>query len=285
MRDQDCIDFLLWALPRLGLRWPGYRKVRGTVCKRVTRRIRELCLADLDAYRSRLEADAAEWVRLDAMCRIPISRFWRDRAVFDFLAGDVLPGLAAAAGSAGRREVRAWSAGCASGEEPYSLRLAWGLQAERSAPPIRIAILATDADATMLARAHTGLYQASSLRHLPAALAERAFTRDDDLYQIRPELRRDIIFVQQDIRAESPAGPFDLILVRNLIFTYFDAPSQRALLARLCTRLVPGAALVIGRHETVPNPHDDLIQWDGPAPIFQFRRKVAPNAGARSPME
>jgi len=124
MRNRDCVAFLKWCLPRLGLRRSGYRKVRGTVCKRLAPRLRALGLPDLDAYRARLAAEQAEWAVLDGLCRIPISRFWRDRAVFDHLAVDVLPALAAAAADSGRTEVRVWSAGCASGEEPYSLRLA-----------------------------------------------------------------------------------------------------------------------------------------------------------------
>ncbi len=93
--------------------------MRGTVCKRVARRIRALGLADVAAYCAVLEADTSEWRRLDAMCRIPISRFWRDRDVFDSLARDVFPLLAAAAVERGDALVRVWSAGCASGEEPY----------------------------------------------------------------------------------------------------------------------------------------------------------------------
>jgi chemotaxis protein methyltransferase CheR len=85
MQDAECVALLRWALPRLGLRWPGFRKVRRQVCKRITRRIRELGLADVTTYRERLESVPEEWPELDALCRITISRFYRDRAVFDHL--------------------------------------------------------------------------------------------------------------------------------------------------------------------------------------------------------
>ena len=278
MQDRTCIAFLQWALPRLGLQWAGYRKVRGTVCKRVARRIRDLGLSGVDGYRAQLEREQSEWEHFDAMCRIPISRFWRDRAVFDRIAGEVLPALAAAAVEAGRPHVRAWSAGCASGEEPYSLRLAWELCAAKRAPSAGIRITATDAEATMLSRARAGIYRASSLRDLPRGLIGRAFTREGELYRISPVVRRDISFVLQDIRVEMPDGPFDLVLVRNLIFTYFDPPTQSALLARLEHRLCSRAVLVIGGHEALPEPHENLVHWDGPAPIYQFHGEETPDS-------
>src|SRR5688500_18353740 len=103
MNNDDCVAFLQWYLPRLGLSWAGFPRVRGTVCRRVARCSRALSLTEVVAYRAWFEADHGEWPRLDAMCRIPISRFWRDRGSFDSLAHDVLPGLAAAARDRGDR--------------------------------------------------------------------------------------------------------------------------------------------------------------------------------------
>ena len=97
MTDKDCIAFLRWALPRLERSWAGYRKVGGLVCKRLGRRLRSLGLADLAAYRSRLEAESQEWKELDSILGIPVSRFYRDRGVFASLESEVLPGLARAA--------------------------------------------------------------------------------------------------------------------------------------------------------------------------------------------
>jgi chemotaxis protein methyltransferase CheR len=95
MTDADCVAFLQWALPRLGRRWAGYRKVRRQVCRRVSRRIGELGLTSFAEYRKYLERDPDEWPRLDAMTNITISRFYRDRAVYDFLLSEVLPALVA----------------------------------------------------------------------------------------------------------------------------------------------------------------------------------------------
>src|SRR5262249_33755531 len=116
--DAACVEFLQWVAPRLHLRWAGFRNVRGQVCKRLHRRIRELALPDLDAYRAYLDTHAEEWPAVDALCRVTISRFRRDRGVFDALEHDILPALAAR-----EPEVRCWSIGCASGEEPYTLAI------------------------------------------------------------------------------------------------------------------------------------------------------------------
>ena len=127
LSDEECVAFLQYALPRLNLRWAGFRKVRGQVNKRLKRRIKELGLEGLTAYRSYLEEDPEEWRRLDEFCRITISRFYRDRGVFQLLQDRVLPELAERAADEGRSVIRVWSAGCASGEEVYTLRILWDL--------------------------------------------------------------------------------------------------------------------------------------------------------------
>ena len=93
VKDADCTAFLQWALPRLGMRWPGFRRVRGQVCKRLRRRMAELGLRNLAAYRALLETHSGEWVPLDGLCRISISRFYRDQGVWRTLEREVLPPL------------------------------------------------------------------------------------------------------------------------------------------------------------------------------------------------
>jgi chemotaxis protein methyltransferase CheR len=265
MAHRECIAFLQWALPQLGLRWAGYRKVQGLVCKRLAHRLRELGIADLAQYRERVVQDAAERERLGALCRIPISRFYRDRGVFDALRDVVLPTLAQRAVERGDRTLRAWSAGCASGEEPYSLSIAWQLAVAPRYPGIELAVLATDAEPEVLARAARGCYRSSSLKDLPKEWLPLAFDRADALYCVREMFRGRVAFAQQDLRMEMPAGPFDLILCRNLAFTYFDATTQDRMAAELASRLVPGGFLVLGSHEKLPagaaavfapGPHD-----------------------------
>lgn len=234
VRDEECVPFLQWALPRLGLSWSGFRKVRRQVCRRISRRMDELGIADAVSYRSHLEEHSDEWAHLDRLCRITISRFWRDRAVFDALRDVVLPALGPT--------TRCWSAGCASGEEPYSLVLA-AAEAE-----VAVEVLATDVDPVLLERARRACYEGSSLRDLPADTRAAAF--EDGC--LRPEHREHVSFRLHDVRVGPPPGSFDLVLCRNLAFTYFAKSSQRSVSASLHASLRPGGALVVGSHEAPP---------------------------------
>jgi chemotaxis protein methyltransferase CheR len=242
-------DLLRWAMPRLGLDPRGFRNVRGTVIRRVQRRIAELGLGGTDAYRAHLEASPEEWAHLDAMCRIPISRLWRDASVYRLLQEELLPERAAVARRE-RRAVRVWSAGCASGEEPCSVAIAWATGAGKlpDAPPI--AIIATDADSRSLARAKDAIYTESSAGELPQEHAELAFA--PGTRRVRELFTRSISFVEQDIRSASPPGAFDIVLCRNMAFTYFDHGAQRATLERLRVALHAGGFLVLGRGEVLP---------------------------------
>lgn len=268
MRDADCVALLQWALPRLGLRWPGFRRVRRQVCKRISRRMAQLGLPDAAAYRARLEADPTEWSALDRCCWISVSRFYRDRGVFEELGRAILPELARAARAGGRARLRAWSAGCASGEEPYSLRLVWELAVAPREPGTELEILATDASEQRIERARRAVYPASALQELPGAWRRAAFEALERGYRLRERFRAGVEFRQQDLRRALPPGPFDLILCRNLAFTYFDLEGQCAVLRGLEQRLVSGGVLLVGAHEALPETTGRLT----PAGPHAFRR-------------
>lgn len=270
MRDKSCIALLEWAMPRLQLRWPGFRRVHGQVCKRLRRRVAELGLSGLAAYRERLEHDESEWRRLDVCCVVTVSRFFRDEVVFGCVGETVLPEIAARAARE-RRAALAWSAGCASGEEAYTLRILWDLVAAPRSPGVPLTILATDVDDVVLGRAREGCYAAASLRELPAELRERAFAVVGGRYCLRPAFRHGITFLRQDLRETMPEGPFDLVLCRNLAFTYFTPALQRTVLGRMTDRLAPDGWLVIGAQERLP-PDVDLDPLPGLTAIF---RRVA----------
>jgi chemotaxis protein methyltransferase CheR len=138
MEDAACVQFLQWALPKLQLRWAGFRRVRQQVCKRIGRRIAELGLADETAYRDYLQRHAAEWQTLATLCRVTISRFYRDPAVFQFLSDTIIPQLCEALREQSENTWRCWSAGCARGEEAYSLVLLWQLSLQARYPDLRM---------------------------------------------------------------------------------------------------------------------------------------------------
>jgi chemotaxis protein methyltransferase CheR len=255
MTDAECVALLRWALPRLGLRWQGFRKVRVQVCRRVARRIAELGLSGTGAYRAYLEGTDEEWAALARLCRVTISRFWRDRAVFEALRDEVLPELGP--------KLSAWSAGCASGEEPYSLVLA------AAEARVDVDVVATDVDPVLLDRARRASYAESSLRGLPPELRSRAF--EDGV--LRSEYRLPVDFRLHDVRDGPPDGPFDLTLCRNLVFTYFADELQKKVGRHFAGSLRPGGALVVGAHEALPEGLNELEPWPGVRCVYRARRQ------------
>jgi len=282
MRDDDGVRFLQWCLPRLRLRWPGFRKVRKQVYKRIDRRLKELRLADVFEYRAYLEAHHQEWSALDGLCRIPISRFYRDRALFEFLERDGLPELAREACTRAEDRIRCWSTGCASGEEPYTLAILWRVRLAPRFPAVSLEILATDVDPVGLERARSGCYCPSSLKDLPTDLLDRAFTRLETGFCVNAEYREGVEWREQDLRTTMPPGLFHLILCRNVAFTYFDDALQREVLERIVARLRPAGVLVIGGGEALPPGIAGIEPWSRKLGVY--RRSGQPSgAGASHP--
>jgi chemotaxis protein methyltransferase CheR len=246
-------DFLLWALPRLHLRWHGFARNRRQVLRRIAGRRTELALPDLAAYRAYLEAHAGEWAALDAMCRVTISRFARERPVWEAVVA-MLPPTA-----------RAWSAGCGAGEEPYTLAIA------AAAAGIAIDVLATDLDDVQLGRARIAAYPIASLRELPDAW-RTAFDITGDVARLREPVRAHVRFEHRDLRGAPPGERFDLIACRNLAFTYFDEELQRRVAAMLRAALRPGGLLVVGRDEHLP----DGAGFESASPCIHVRYGDSP---------
>jgi chemotaxis protein methyltransferase CheR len=136
--------------------------------------------------------------------------------------------------------------------------------------PLRV--VATDADTHLLERAREGRYPASSLKELPLSLSEAALIRDGEQLRVCNELREGVEFQRQDIREAMPAGPFHLVLCRNLAFTYFDEDRQREVFRGIVERLDAGGYLLVGAHESLPGGVPDLVGCPGLPALW---RKIA----------
>lgn len=269
MDDNKCVNFLQRVLPQLNMRWKGFRKVRRQVCKRVDRRISELGLSGIESYTNYLAENSKEWIILDQFCRITISRFYRDRLVFDYVSTEVLPLLAHYAKERGNSVFRVWSAGCASGEEPYTIALLWHKVVRPKFPDLRLEIIATDVNPLLLQRAREGCYQQTSLRDLPLPWRDDAFTQKEDVYSLKQHIKEYVLFHNLDIRKESPGGYFHMILCRNLAFTYFDQKLQLSVLEMLYDKLETGGVLISGVQEKIPVDNVAFARWLEHLPIYQ----------------
>jgi len=266
MKDTRCVSFLQQVMPTRQFQWRGFRKVRKQVCKRIDRRIKELGLSGIEAYGEYLNNHRSEWERLDGMCRITISHFYRDIGVFAHLSEAVLPELTERASAKGEERVAVWSAGCASGEEAYTLSLIWQMISARRFRNMELVIIATDSDPVMLSRAKKACYPYSSLKALPASWLEAAFRMENGSYCLEGRYKKSLSFLRQDIRHEMPKELFDLVLCRNLVFTYFDDALQRKLLEKIEEKVRPGGYLVIGTHESLPKGaggFEHISGWPG----------------------
>ena len=133
---------------------------------------------------------------------------------------------------------------------------------------MRLSVLGTDADELVLERARQARYKAGSLRELPPSWRQSVFEQSGAELLVRQELRGAAEFLRQDLRAQAPEGCFDLVLCRNLAFTYFDEPVQQRVLCAIEAHTSPGAALVVGSHETLPAGHDQWAAWDRCPEVF-----------------
>ena len=269
MRDEDCVQFLQWALPQLHMRWAGFRKVRAQVCKRLHRRLKQLDIENIDEYRRYLESRTDEWRTLDELSRVTISRFYRDKLMFAFLEQEVLPTLAQQAIARSDNCLKVWSVGCGAGEEPYTISLIWKLRLQAQFPELRLQIVASDADPHMLQRANDACYPYGSVKNLPETWREQAFTLQGDDYCLKADYRRDTGFIVQDVREAMPSEIFDLVLCRNLVFTYYHEKLQRELLERIESVLRTEGALVIGIHENLPEEVTGFRVWSKKLRIYQ----------------
>ncbi len=274
--------FLVQQMPALGLDPSAFGRVRGQVVKRLRRRLAVLGVSSLEVYRALLrEPGGHERDQLRWLCRVTISRFFRNREVFEWLAARGLEGLAQRA-AAGDGVVRCWSAACGAGEEPYSVSLAWSMPARGAAPggqgsgpalcerfaPVELHIVATDFDAGQLQRARRASYPEGALRELPTA-ARALLTPEGHASRIPAAVQRRVTLRRHDLAGGPVDGRFDLVLCRNAVFSYFNDDAKRRFEAQLREVVVAGGLLILGRGERPMQ----LGDWEpGEAPCVYRRR-------------
>jgi len=227
-----------------GFDFTGYK--RSTLVRRVRKRIDELHLADVTEYLDFLQVHPDEFGVLFDTIIINVTAFFRDAEAWGYLREEVVPRIVA--GKEDDDVIRVWSAGCASGEEAYTLAVvfaeALGLEAFRR----RVKIYATDVDEGALARARNGIYALKDVQAVPEDLRARYFEVTGQRASFRPDLRRSVIFGRHDLVQDAPISRLDLLVTRNVLM-YFTAETQRHVLARLHYALNDTGFLFLGRAE------------------------------------
>ncbi|RAU22375.1 chemotaxis protein CheR [Paramagnetospirillum kuznetsovii] len=231
---------------------------RQMVSGRLVKRLRALGLRDFGDYCAMLDGPRArdEIEHLVNAITTNITNFFREPHHFDHLRHMVLEPRMTEAPR--RRKLRIWSAGCSSGQEPYSIAMTIA-DTLKPAEAWDALILATDIDTNVLKRGAEGIYTAEDTAHIPETYRKRFVRRlhnDPDHMQMADEVKRLIRFKRLNLHEPWPMkGPFDAIFCRNVAI-YFDKPTQRALFNRYCDMLTMGGMLYLGHAESLIGMND-----------------------------
>ena len=254
---------------RLGRDFSDYKA--GTLMRRVQRRMHVLQTDEVTAYIQQLRTLPHEAELLFRELLISVTRFFRDREAFEVLEAKVIPELLADAGRA--EPIRVWVAGCATGEEAYSVAILLKealLRAECRRP---VQVFATDVDDRAIAVARAGLYLGAIASDLSAERLEQNFVKEDGSYRIAKDIREMCLFSVHDLIKDPPFSRLDLVCCRNLLI-YFEPQLQQRVIATFHYALRPGRHLFLGPSESVASQADLFAPLDKRHRLY-IRREVA----------
>jgi chemotaxis protein methyltransferase CheR len=218
--------------------------------RRIAVRMRACGVRTYSDYQALLDRTPDEYQRLKEAITINVTRFYRNAETWNLLGASVIQELCAA----DRGEIRIWSAGCSSGEEPYTLAMLIAYHLECTGTPERlrsVSVDATDIDRESLERAHTGRYRREALAEIPQELAARYFEPAGTEFQVVERVRRCVFLRAADLSNDPPPRRnYHLILCRNVVI-YFGRPAQERVFATFADALAPGGFLVLGKVETL----------------------------------
>ena len=242
--DTDLEDLLVFIRDARGFDFTGYK--RSTLGRRIRRRMQEVGATNFVEYRDHLEASAEEFGHVFNTILINVTSFFRDAETWAFLRQEIMPELIATADPS--RGIRVWSAGCASGEEAYSLAIAFAeaLGIEECAK--RVKIYGTDLDEDALREARMGIYPAKNLESISPALRQKYFEPSGTQFAFCPDLRQRVIFGRHDITRDAPISRLDLLICRNTLM-YFNVETQAQVIDRFHFALREGGYLFLGKAE------------------------------------
>jgi two-component system CheB/CheR fusion protein len=245
--DEELEGLLRFVRDSRGFDFTGYK--RASVGRRVRRRANELGFASLSEYRDMLEADVDEFTKLFNTILINLTGFFRDPAAWNYLEHKVLPGIISRHTD---EPIRLWSAGCATGEEAYTLAMVVANQLGIREAARLVKIYATDIDLEALAEARAAVYSEKSLQDVPEELRGSYFERDSRGrgWAITPELRRMVVFGRLDLTRDPPISRVDLVACRNTLM-YLNSETQAFVIPRLQYALREDGFLFLGRAEMV----------------------------------
>ncbi len=226
--------------------------------RKINNRTAFLKTLDAQSYIRYLELHPEELITLIDLLTINVSRFFRNALTFELIAKKILPAIIAKKIKAGDPSLRVWSAGCAKGEEPYSIAILINEIMEKEKNDFDINIFATDINKKILQKAREGIYHFDQIKGIKHGLLCKYFTIKDDTYLLNSKIKKKVNFSFYDVidprtyvPPESVFGNFDLVLCRNLLI-YFKKERQSIIFDKLYRSLAKNGCLVLGKAEKLP---------------------------------
>jgi len=268
------IDSILALLrTRCGHDFSRYKK--SSVARRIERRMGIHQLATLDAYARFVREQPKELDILFKELLIGVTSFFRDPATWAFIKARVLPTLLAE--NPDGAAFRAWVPACSTGEEAYSLAMAFreALEARKSQAPYSLQIFATDLDPDAIDKARQGSYPANVQADVGRRCLERFFTKEANRFRLRGQIRDMVTFAPQDVLLDPPFTKLDIVSCRNLLI-YLEPDLQQKLITLFHYSLNPGGVLILGTAETLASQKELFAPMDQKLRVFRRREVLVP---------
>jgi chemotaxis methyl-accepting protein methylase len=237
-------------LDRFNYSWTGYRKVRKGVKKRISRHMQELSCPNIEVYLDLLDENDMARQESERRMTVSISRFFRDRKLWQDLEEEILPRMI----ETEKKILRVWSAGCARGEEVYSFKIIWDRFIGKYVHAPDLEITATDVHPDYIEKAREGIYTKSSLKEVAQELREHYFDirKSGHHFGVKAFLKEGLDWRVRNIFADPPGSAFDIIFLRNNLLTYYKEQKKKEGLNKVIKALAPDGWLIVGSHEKMP---------------------------------
>ena len=276
IRSTDALPEIIALLrTRTGRDFTLYKT--GTLARRIERRmaLAEIPSSDMAGYLQRLENDQHELDRLAEDILINVTSFFRDRIVFDYLAGSILPDLVHRTEEG--RALRVWVPGCSTGEEAYSLVMLFLEEIAKAKKSIKLQVFASDIDRDAVALAREGLYPELIKADVSEERLARFFSKEDQGYRVSAEMRSAVVFTVQNVLEDPPFSRIDLVSCRNLLI-YLGPEAQAKTVSLLHFALRDGGVLLLGNSETAGDTNNQFEAISETNRIYRRIGRERPNA-------
>lgn len=226
--------------------------------RRIDVRLRATGARTYFEYMAVLKKDPSEYDRLFDVLTINVTNFFRDRSAYRVIKETVIPELVSSKKKQGKKIIRVWSAGCASGEEPYSIAMLFDEILGKRIEDYLISVYATDIDEKVIEKAKRGEYAAGTVSGVDEKTLRRYFNHNLK-FRLKEEIRQMVKFKRYDLISDSPPAHLDIILCRNVLI-YFSRDLQMRLFDKFCEALNRGGYLILGKTESLAGESAGLFQ-------------------------